>query len=338
MVKEEVIYSKIEASSKSRSLCIVASYDAKSQVQKYVYHLLEKLRDELDAHVVFVTTSETLSNEDTESLSGMGVSVIHRDNEGYDFKSYFCGLQYFREDLSDFDNIFHVNDSVYGPFNSLRSIVDRMGGSGFDVWGMTDSWMINYHVQSYFVCFSKVAIDCLVSFWDEYSFKSDYKDVINQGEVGMSQHFLNQGLTVGAAFPVERYLAPYINDVQNDLTNAKACAKGMTKIRWYSLGHRAITCDPSFYLWRPFVRGGYPFLKKKLLLEWTHFGTHSGSWLSEVSDDFYKAKCLAQASIHRDRNSLDVGARNWKKNMYLHPFLYFKMSHRWFNLLRKMIS
>lgn len=334
----ETYYAKVEEYHGSQALCVFASYDAKSVVQKYVYHLLDRLQLELSAHVVFVTTSEQLHADDKEKLSKMGVSVVHRKNIGYDFKSYFVGFSQFEDHIYQFQNVYHCNDSVFGPFASIEGIRDRMNRSGFDVWGMTDSWQIDYHIQSYFICFRDQAIGSLRDFWNQYEFKCDYDSVIKNGEVGMSQYMMKQGFCLGAAFPVERYIAPYLTKVENAVDNAHTCMRAMAKPRWYSITHRAMTVNPSFALWKPFARSGYPFLKKKLLLEWCHLGSHSGDWLNIVSDDYEYAKSVAQASVHRDRPALSGRLKPRREYFFLHPFKFCKYIKNWSEFMRSLVS
>jgi hypothetical protein len=338
MHSNEILYSNIEDHTGVQSLCIFASFDKESQVQKYVYHLLNKLVDELDSHVVFVTTSDRLEEKDKTALSKLGISVIHRKNTGYDFKSYCVGLEAFKTVINSFRKIFHTNDSVYGPFGSMREIREKMDSSGFDVWGMTDSWQINYHLQSYFVAFDAVVFDALIEFWEQYSFKEDYTSVVNNGEVGMSQFMIKKGYCLGAAFPVEQHIAPYLTKVENACNNAHSCMKSMSKPRWYSISRRAMTVNPSFALWKPLIKSGYPFLKKKLLLEWCHLGSHSGDWLNIVSDNFYYAKTVAQASAHRDRPSLGGVSRPKKSRLIQHPHRYRKYSKNWAEFMRSLVT
>ncbi|WP_018969633.1 rhamnan synthesis F family protein [Rubritalea marina] len=337
-MNQEIIYRALEDPAGRESLCVYASYDAKSRVQKYVYHQLDRIIDELGAHVVFVTTSEELDEKDKEKLSAMGVSVIHRKNIGYDFKSYYTGFQQFEARLGQFRSIFHCNDSVYGPFASLKSVCDRMRKTGFDVWGMTDSWQINYHIQSYFVCFTEVVFEALREFWAAYDFKCDYDTVIHCGEVGMSQFMVEKGFCVGAAFPVEKHIAPYLVKVENEETNAHTCMRAMAKPRWYSITHRAMTINPSFALWKPFCRAGNPFLKKKMLIDWSNQGLHSGDWLNVIDDKYLYAKSITQASIHRDRPALVGRLKPKKYYFFVNPVKFLNYTKNWALFMRGLVS
>ncbi|MFC4991180.1 rhamnan synthesis F family protein [Rubritalea tangerina] len=338
MNQSGIHYADIKLDESTRELCILASYDRCSQVQKYVYHLIDKVASELDAHVVFVTTSDVLSDEDKGKLSKMGVSVVHRENSGYDFKSYYVGLSCFKDKLLQFERVYHVNDSVYGPFASLSEVKARMLRSGFDAWGMTDSWKINYHVQSYFTCFNSNVFDELVRFWDGYSFESDYGTVISSGEVGLSQHLIKNGFCVGAAFPLEKYVAPYLNKVENAGDNAHTCVRSMSKPRWYSIKQRATQLDPSVIVWRPMLKDGYPFLKTKLLKDWCHLGAHSGDWLNLVPESFVYAQTVAQASVHRDRPALVGKLKPKCYHFFLNPVKYLKYIKNWSEFMRRLIS
>ena len=333
-----ILYSSISQRVVKSNLCVYASYDAKSRVQEYVYHQLEKYQAELKAHVVFVTASPNLSDEDKQRIDGMGVSVLHRENRGYDFGSYYAGISAFDAHLEQFERVFFTNDSVYGPFCSLPSLCERMDGSGLGFWGLTDCFKIDYHIQSYFLCLRGRAIPLLKKFFENYTFHDSYREVIENGEVGLSQFMVKSGITVGAAYPIEKYVAPYIVRHQNRRENSKRFVKGLSRLRWYSLWHRALLISPSYFLWKPMMKDGYPFLKKKLLLEWDNFGTHSGEWLSMVTDEEYKSACLAQASIHRDCGKLPCLKDESKKYRLLQPFTYYGMKKTWTRFLRDLVN
>ena len=49
-----------------------------------------------------------------------------------------------------------ANDSVYGPFGPLGPLLSRMDFGAADAWGMTETWQIRYHLQSYFVAFGRI--------------------------------------------------------------------------------------------------------------------------------------------------------------------------------------
>lgn len=337
-MKEEILYQKILEYQKDQNLCIYASFDIKSRVQEYVYHQISELQHELLAHVVFVTTSDVLLDEDKERFSELGVSVIHRENTGYDFKSYYIGLEAFKHEMNSFMNIYHTNDSVYGPFRSISDIREKMNDSCFDIWGMTDSWQINYHLQSYFMAFKSGVFESLTEFWSQYKFEGDYHSVVKQGEVGMSQFMIKKGFCLGAAFPVEQHLAPFLIGVENAFDNAHVCMRSMSKPRWYSITKRAMKLNASFVLWKPLMKSGYPFLKKKLLLEWANIGSHSGDWLNIIDDDYFYAKTVTQASIHRDRPPLTGVLRPKWIHFLLNPVKYMKAKKNWSKLMRGLIS
>jgi hypothetical protein len=300
-----VKYSSIRDCENASSLCVFAAYDTHSTVQEYVFHLISELQRELDAHVVYVTTSEILSERDQNRLHELDVSIIHRENIGYDFMSYFVGLEFFKSKLMGFEYIYHANDSVYGPFSSLREIATRMNSVGHDVWGLTDSWDLSYHIQSYFVCFAASAYPSLFRFWEEFTFPEAYQDVVWDGEVGITQHMMRSGMSVGVAFPTEEHSTAYLSaekpnkDIMAEGVNASA-GRSMN-YELYTKWTRAVTLNPCAFLWQPLMRAGYPFLKKKLLTQWDSYDLHSGEWLNEIDPEYGKAKNLTISSVNSTR-------------------------------------
>ena len=314
-ILDAVKYSKIQSEISEDSLCIFAAYDARSEVQPYVYHLLAELQVQLSAHVVYVTTSKELSDADKAKLDDKGISVVHRENLGYDFGSYYTGFESLKSKIATFDYIYHANDSVFGPFASIADVVTKMQSSPYDVWGMTDSWEYKYHVQSYFICFNKAAHAKLAEFWDGFTFSNDYAEVVHNGELGMSQYFLHSALNIGAAFPIEKYAQERLPDEQEFKKGcrglkywskifSKSKRKKYLKKMWDRELKQGFKNNPTFYSWRSLLRDGQPFLKKRVLSDWHLLHLHAGDWFTQVPDEFMESKQLTLLELNQSRPSI----------------------------------
>lgn len=68
------------------------------------------------------------------------------------------------------------------------------------MWGATDSYMIKYHIQSYFVVFSKHLFlqPLFKKFWDKVCNLGLKNNIIIRYEIGMSQYFLKHKYKLGA--------------------------------------------------------------------------------------------------------------------------------------------
>ena len=171
-------------------VCVFAHYDKANMVDDYVYYYLNELLTVIQK-LVFVTVSD-ISKKDVERLKSLNIEVIKRENIGYDFYSYKVGIE--RLDLDFYEELIICNDSAFGPIVPMKNIFDKMQDEECDFWGITDSGLIAYHLQSYFLVFRKSILQSLVfsRFWDEVKILEDKNEIIKQYEVGISQTLLKE--------------------------------------------------------------------------------------------------------------------------------------------------
>ena len=118
-----------------RTSCIFAHYDRDGIVDEYVLHYLKVLRQNVK-QLIFVTTAG-LDAQSVNMVRALDIEVIERANEGYDFYSYKVGIE--QLSLDQYDSLMLCNDSVYGPFDDLAPLFERMDESKCDFWGITES-------------------------------------------------------------------------------------------------------------------------------------------------------------------------------------------------------
>jgi rhamnosyltransferase len=176
--------------------CVFAHFDREGKVDQHVLFYLQKLSG-IACQVVFVTVS-VLDQESLNALSAIGVNTVQRDNVGYDFYSYKTGLE--QLNLENFDEIVLCNDSVYGPFNDLSEVCNKMKARGADFWGITESHEYARHLQSYFLCFGRRVIlsEEFREFWDKLEVLNNKSEIIRRYEVGLSQALLSRGFRADA--------------------------------------------------------------------------------------------------------------------------------------------
>lgn len=174
-----------------KRLCVFAHFDKDNIADEYVLFYLRDLRKVVD-RLVFVSAAP-LGAETVSVLKNICDSVIIRKNEGYDFASWQTALQ--AEKLKDFDELILCNDSVYGPLLPLERVFGAMREESCDFWGMTDSYDIAYHVQSYFLVFKKTVLNSRIfqRFWESTSIPNSKKEVIKLCEIGLSQTLFGAG-------------------------------------------------------------------------------------------------------------------------------------------------
>jgi len=177
----------------TKRLCIFAHFDKDNILDPYVLFYLQEIRKVAD-RLAFVSTA-SLAPETLATLKPVCDAVLIRNNEGYDFAGWKFALQSEAEALNDYDELILCNDSVYGPFFPLEQIFSEMKGNACDFWGITSNYDIAYHVQSYFLVFSKTVLvsSAFQKFWKEMEIQKSKKNVIKHGEVHLSQTLLKAG-------------------------------------------------------------------------------------------------------------------------------------------------
>jgi lipopolysaccharide biosynthesis protein len=184
----------------AETLCIFAHYDKQDRVDDYVLYTLQKLK-ELGADIIFVSTATTLGDECIAKISPYCAQIMVRENRGYDFGSWKLGIEC-ADNLPAYQRLILANDSVYGPLHDLHNLILDMRQRGAAVWGITDSYQLEHHLQSYFLVFEREALDnpAFGEFWQNlptYRFK---RSIIRDGEIGLSAKLSRAGLCVGAVY------------------------------------------------------------------------------------------------------------------------------------------
>lgn len=174
----------------TKRACVFAHYDKDGIVDRYVYYYLQKLKL-ISKEIVFVTVSN-ISLDDKKHLNEIGVTILQRENVGYDFYSYKVGIDYLKD--KEYKELILCNDSVYGPIYSLESVFVQMEKYNVDFWGITSSSMISIHIQSYFIVFREelLSSDFFYSFWENVKPLEDKVQIIKMYEIGLTQFFNNK--------------------------------------------------------------------------------------------------------------------------------------------------
>ena len=135
---------------------------------------------------VFVIVNRK-SSEDYRAYLPYARMVMDRPNWGYDFGGWKDGVQQF--DLSGYNFIYFVNDSIIGPWAPVTEHLDAFEQSEAEVFGVTDSaeWM--HHIQSYFFGLSAELYHSAIlqRFWGRFKFINNNKYVIHFGEMMLSK-------------------------------------------------------------------------------------------------------------------------------------------------------
>ena len=280
-----------------RNLLIFSSYSADKQPPDYVLHLLKNIQDNCEiTKTIFVWTGAELSQAIDEGLRANNTEVIIRENIGFDFASYKHALSHEKPQASDYDGIFFANDSVYGPFNDMKTAVS--GHQQFDIWGMTDSWQHAYHLQTYFFYVRNTAFDDIQSFFHQYKNYTQHSDIVKQGEMKLSQWFLDHGKELGCKVTARKVIASHFSNkpILKLVTQLKSIFLYFNKNR-----NPLLDFSVTKKLWESSLKVGSPFLKRKLLVDKKNYKHHNEKWLQVIGPSYQVAAALAYKSVIAER-------------------------------------
>jgi lipopolysaccharide biosynthesis protein len=139
--------------------------------------------------------------------------VVRKPNVGYDFGSWAVGLR--TKPVSEASRVIIANDSMLGPFSSLRPLVLAFENTSADVWGLTDSRQYTYHLQSYFLGFAGgILTDTpLRAFWRGVRDERTKFDVIRRYELGLSRILATEGYVRAVRYRADDVVQPGENPV-----------------------------------------------------------------------------------------------------------------------------
>lgn len=175
-----------------RRVAIFAHFDPRDEIKPYVRFYLRALRPHCE-RMIFVSTAN-LSADSLASIEGLCDEAILRDNVGFDFGMWQHAIARMR--LDDVDELLLTNSSVFGPMRPLARVFSRMAAADCDFWSVTDSNDHHWHLQSYFLCFRRRALEseAFRLFWPSVLPYRDKWQTILSYELGLSQLLVESGL------------------------------------------------------------------------------------------------------------------------------------------------
>lgn len=255
----------------ANKVAVYAHYDRYGQVHRYVLTQLQALK-EAGFCVVFVTNCKALEPASILSLKPLVGKIICRKNIGYDFGAYKDGILAL-EKVDALDSLLIVNDSVYGPFSSIDSLLSEKVTANDDVIAITDSWEVSYHLQSYFVLFSKkvIADPDFWKFWTEMRYINYKSAVVQRYEIGLTKLLLRLRFKCSALFPYEVASKLMYSELSNaDVESGTAKTLPRHQRDYFDTVTQSLSkgvpLNGTHFLWEKLlVDMGCPFVKRELL-------------------------------------------------------------------------
>ncbi len=253
-----------------KPVCLFCSYDEENTIRKNVYHYLNELVA-AGFDIVFISSSDTISDADLKKLSACCIRIIVRENRGYDFYGWKTGLQEYSH-YNLHSAVLLANDSVLGPLFSIKDIIAKLENHDADIVGMTDCPRYHPHLQSYFLYCKKsvTASDEFIGFFNRVDVLGFKMAVIRKYEVGFSR-LLGHRFKLSALYSLKGVLDkyPYAERPRN----------------WI---------DPTLHLWEPLITElKFPFLKKSIL-------TRRGVNVEEISTVLAESDSICNVDILAD--------------------------------------
>ena len=249
-----------------RESCLFAvyvNYNSFGIIHRYVVDQVRAL-EQAGFRIIFVTQSGSIRG--LELVLPHCAKVVHRRNLGHDFGAYRHGLYWIRSLNISPRAVLLVNDSCYGYFSSIDGIEANVDEGKADLWGLTESYDLGYHLQSYFLLLSKGLFEApsFWQFWDMMPTNRSRNYVVLNGEVGLTQSVLRGGFRTGV-------LAPY-NDLVEGWLSRRRQHYGSSQVEKNfvaMLEGRLITArpvNPSHCFWEALIEDyRLPLLKRDLL-------------------------------------------------------------------------
>jgi lipopolysaccharide biosynthesis protein len=195
---------------------------------------LTELRD-FGFSVVLVSNSGRLQPAAMTALRRVCAAVLLRANSGRDFGAWREALVRLGLPRTETRWLLLANDSVSGPLAPLAPLLMRMDNAA-DVWGMTDSVELGWHLQSYFLLVGPAALRSLAwrRFWRGVRPVPSKLLTVIRYEIGLSRCLRLAGLRLAAMFPCDAGAGPL---------------------------------NPTLAGWRALRDAGFPFIKRSVAVD-----------------------------------------------------------------------
>jgi hypothetical protein len=235
IVKNQVSIECSNANLENEKIAFLAQWSSTEQVPRSTTLLVGELI-ECGYSVILISACEALNPLIMDDGVKQKITVIRKPNIGYDFGSWSVAMQILPV-ARNAKEVLVVNDSLIGPFSSIKNLLTSIEESSFDITGVTDSVQIRHHVQSYLLHFKNGSFQNseIEDFWNGVRIQEDKMDVVQAYEIGLTATAQANGFYVGAVFP------------------------------WNLVGQ--YWNNPSVDRWQRLVDLGFPFIKREVARE-----------------------------------------------------------------------
>jgi len=247
---------------------VYAHYDREGAIHDYVVEQVRQLAG-AGFRVTFVSNARRMSEEAVAAVRPFCREMIWRRNLGLDFGAYKDGIAAIG-DLGACDRLALMNDSIYGPFFPLREVLNAANPAVCDLWGITDSWDGNYHVQTYFVLFFKRALasPAFAKFWRRLPYVNNKSWVVKNCEVKLSQSLARQQLAADVLCPYWDVAKSVLKRLESNPRDEETLAHKSFLDHLHSNIQFGLPLNSTHYFWDALITDfRAPFIKRDLILK-----------------------------------------------------------------------
>lgn len=269
-------------------------YDGRGFVRRQLLEYMRDLRDN-GRDVVFVSNAGRLLPDSRQALEEICAGIILRRNIGYDFGAWRDAIGYLGLPRADTEEVILANDSVFGPLVPLGDTLRRLDYKAADIWGLTESWQLRYHLQSFFLAFGPAALraPAWARFWNKVRPVPVKSYVVQRYETGVTQDMLKGGLRCAALWRYDQ-LIKLVNREAFEKLHEEAEQAGkedpvqftrkLHMLRIRDAAARRVALNPTSDLWRQLLLTGFPFIKRELLRDNPTRVEDVGDWAEVVRE------------------------------------------------------
>ncbi len=175
-----------------------------------------------------------------------------RPNLGYDIGAIAEVLRLFKN--HKFENVLLVNDSFFFSKSTFRKMVSKAKDlrKKFDVVSLTDSYQVNYHLQSFFLMMSNDAAQIYSKSGRLWRWK---RSAVYWGEIRISKLWSKNELRMVALVSYEELISIYLRECKHieDYFNIS------------KLILRNVPLNPTQHLWPAILKSSFPIMKISLI-------------------------------------------------------------------------
>lgn len=217
--------------------------------------------------------SDQLDTDGLDWCRHQQIGLLRRRNEGRDFGAFQDGWLALQQRglWQGCRQLVLLNDSVYPVLNLEASSWPRfLQGDPEAVLGFSDSYQNGYHLQSYGLHLpgSVLQQPWWDAYWRQYPGWGGMRVAIRDGEIGLSQLLLNQGVPLRALHPASRLRARIASAQLLEQLQRHCSAEAAVWIQQQLLRTGTSSFNfhsPAHYWAIPLLLEGCPFIKRWLL-------------------------------------------------------------------------